>query len=465
MNSLTHKHWLGAAALALAVSLVGWIFLQGRHAMHISDPGEARKHGQPIPVRTALVAEKDVDVVIGATAITIPSESASIRIGPSRNISPNSPASDLVIRALHVHEGTPVNKGQLLLEFEDSVFNEFLKQREAAFATAKAELNMWREQIPLLVKSREQGLTRSDTEVHFRKEDLGNRQLAFDMFSRLFKDKAATTIDYWDAVSKYLQARFDYRTAEVNLQNAKNALAIGELSDQFNLAKATNDYEVARVEAELARHDVERSRVKSPLQGFVGKVDIIPGMVIGVNAQLMQVDKLDPIHVKVDFPQERIDEVSVGQQAEIVLDAFPRETFLGKVIRIYPQVNPQLRVLPVIVELANPSSRIKAGLSGFVRLKSNRKTMVVPTVSVLHQGSKTVVFRVEDGRARLREVQVGPVLEASMQEIRAGLTAGNEVVTYPSDFYGHYGDLTKLQAYLQDNDAVDTAWRKWARRE
>ena len=117
------------------------------------------------------------------------------------------------------------------------------------------------------------------------------------------------------------------------------------------------------------------------------------------------------------------------------------------------------------MELANPNSRVKAGLSGFVRLKSNRKAMTVPTVSVLREGSKTVVFRVEDGRARLHAVQVGPVLDNSMQEIRGGLAVGDEVVTYPSDFYGHYGDLTKLKAYLQDNDAVDTAWRKWARRE
>ena len=69
----------------------------------------------------------------------------------------------------------------------------------------------------------------------------------------------------------------------------------------------------------------------------------VRGAVVEVNAALTQVLKLDPVHVRMDFPQERIDEVAVGQKAEVVLDSFPRETFTGTVARILPQVNPQLR--------------------------------------------------------------------------------------------------------------------------
>jgi Cu(I)/Ag(I) efflux system membrane fusion protein len=143
----------------------------------------------------------------------------------------------------------------------------------------------------------------------------------------------------------------------------------------------------------------------------------------------------------------------------------PQEVFSGTVIRILPRVNTELRVAPVIVEVSNPGHRIKAGLSGFARLRVPRKALTVPGQAVLRQGGKAVVFRVEKGRARVREVRLGTAVQDGEQEVSGGLTAGDEVVVYQCNFYKHYGELTRTEAYLQDNDLVDTDWRRWARRE
>jgi membrane fusion protein (multidrug efflux system) len=248
------------------------------------------------------------------------------------------------------------------------------------------------------------------------------------------------------------------------MQQAKDALTIGKLSDQRDLAKATNDLEIAQIDLELARQDLKRAKITSPMDGYVNKVEIVPGTVVGVNSVLTQVYRLNPIHARLDFPQERISEVALGQSAEVTLDGFPGRTFSGKVVHILPQINPELRVLPVLVALENAGDKIKAGLSGFARIRQKRKAIVAPAAAIVQQGDETVAFCVEGDRARMRKVRAGAILQTGQREIQDGLHPGDQVVIF-HNFYRDAGKLENGGGYLQDNDRVDVDWRKWARRE
>jgi hypothetical protein len=75
-----------------------------------------------------------------------------------------------------------------------------------------------------------------------------------------------------------------------------------------------------------------------------------------------------------------------------------------------------------------------------------------------------MVFRVENGRAHSREVQVGRITQGELLPVERGLAPGDEVVVF-HNFYWNMGKLTQAEGYLKDNDAVDTDWRKWARRD
>lgn len=457
--------WVTAAAVALFLLAVGGVWLAAIRARDLADPAAARRNGQPIPVRTALAREVEVADVAGATALTVPSMTVSVRVGPSRAMSTQSPIADMVMKDIHVQEGTAVEQGQLLAELEDDGLRQAYKEKEAIFTLAKAELQRMREQVPLNEHVRALDLTAAETQVRFSREEFGNRKTAYEAASRLLRDKAGTLLDYWDARSKYANAEFGMTKADFDKQKVEDLNKVGKLADERDLAKALSMYETARFDLEMAGRDLERCQLRSPITGWVNKMTLIPGSVVNVTQMVAEVVKLDPLHVRLDFPQERIDQVAVGQNAEITLDSFPQETFTGKVVRVLPSVNPNLRVLPVIVEMSNTSQRVKAGLSGFVRLRTTRKALTVPAVAVQQQGGKAVVFTVDNGHAHLREVTVGTVLPSGDQEVRQGLKDGEEVVIYQSNFYRHYGQVASRGAFLQDNDPVDTNWKKWARRD
>jgi RND family efflux transporter MFP subunit len=408
------KWWIGVPLLALSVAGVGWVYANAVRARDLSDPARAREEGRPIPVRTSPVTEMGAEQVIGGTAATVASETAFVQVAPLRSRA-QDPVSEVVIKAVHVKDGDYVKRGQLLFEVDDIVLRQVLGQREAELAAAEAVLKA-------------------------RREDIAHQEKLLAMARKLHAEGLTPQAQLLEAESRVLtvQSAFNEANARVNL---------------------------LRSDTTVARRDIGRLRISSPLEGFITAVVVVPGTVITEPTVLAKVLKLDPLNVMMDFPQEHLRSVFVGQEADTVLDSFPQESFSGKVVQIMPEVKRDLRVLPVLIEIRNPSHRLKAGISGFTRLRvGNRKATGVPTTALIEQDGKAMVFRVEDGRARLRHVRVGAVLENGWREVFEGLMPGDEVVIF-TNFYRDVGKLTLKNSYLQDNDAVDVDWRKWTRRQ
>ncbi len=456
--------WPWACGLLIVLAGAVWAYRQADHARALTDPQRARKEGRPIPVRTAQVTEGQFEQVIGATAVTNASQTLSVLLTSNRDLSTTGPVADLVIKAVHVHEGDRVKPGQVMFELEDDVFQRIVRQREEDLAAAQLDKERAERLVKLNATEREQVLTSAEAFGQFRSEDLETRRKEYEAYERLVRTKAAKDFDVFESRSRYAQARFELTDSARRSLLARNALAVGPTLDQLDLARTTSTYEAAVIALDLARRNLAHCQVRSTLDGFVDRVELVPGQVVTSSTPLTQVFRTDPIHVRVDFPQERIDEVAVGQEAEVVLDSFLKETFKGKVIRIAAQANAQLRVLPVVVEVPNPDHRIKAGINGFVRVRATRKATAAPALAVIQRNSKAVAFCVRDGRAHLREVRPGHLLQTGLVEIREGLEPGDEVVIF-HNFYRHADKLADTGGYLQDNDPVDTDWRKWTGRE
>ena len=266
-----------------------------------------------------------------------------------------------------------------------------------------------------------------------------NGQLLFEFETALFKQLVR------QRQALVAKAKQEYETTrDLHAKKAASGLQLEE-------AKVA--VETAQLDLDLAKADLELCIVNSPIDGVVESVNVVPQMRVGGGSVLAIVHQLDPILIQLDFPMERIDALHVGQKAEIVLDAFPQETFEGEVARILPVVSTKTRVLPVILEVTNPDNRIRAGISGFVRVQTEKSSAsTVPSVAVIKKQSKAMVFCVEDSRAQIREVQTGPIMEAGRIQILAGLDPGDEVIIYGQDA-------------VQENDLVNVDWRQWTGRK
>jgi membrane fusion protein, multidrug efflux system len=359
----------GLLLLACGVGFVAAWQWQARDALRTWDPGKARRANEPIPVRTAKVDQRELNETIGGTAVTLPAQSATIAIPLN-----SSAIADRMVKQVAAQPGSPIRKGDLLIEFESALFQQLVKQRAALLDKARQELATTKE---------------------------------------LYAKKAASGLQ---------------------LEEAEVAV------------------ETAQLDLDLAKADLDLCVVRCPIDGVVESVDVVPQVRVGGGSVLAVIHQLDPILVQLDFPMERLDALELGQQADIVLDAFPQETFEGEVARILPVVSTKTRVLPVIIEVSNADNRIRAGISGFVRVRTKKSSAnTVPSVAVIKKQSKAMVFCVEDNRAQIREVLTGPITEAGDIQILSGLNAGEEVIIFGQDA-------------VQDNDLVNVDWQQWTGR-
>jgi len=452
------RWWVWGLLLVFLLAILGsgWVFLYASGAMNLAKPDRARRQGQPIPVRTSAVTQSESDKVIGATAITVPSQRVLIRsdIMRGHRLSGGSliTVSNVAMKDVHVERGGQVNRGQLLFELDPKNYELIAKQWSSALAAAETKVKLAEEALIANTRVRELALASAETELKFHTANLENRLDLYEKMARLYADKVATEPAYVETFFDRDHAEYRKAEAKRRLQRATEAMSVGLLRDQRRMDQATAERDATRVGVELAQRNLQACQIHSPIDGVVNEVRVVPGQAVGVSSVLAELIDIDPIRVCMDFPQERIGEVTIGQSAEIVLDCFPKETFTGKVVELSAEVDPETRVLPVFIEMKNPGNLIKAGVSGFVRLRIRAKVAAVPATAVIEQDSKAMVFCVRERQARIREVVTGSLLKTGIVEVCKGLAPGDEVVIFGN-------------SSLEDGDPVDTDWKKWARRK
>jgi RND family efflux transporter MFP subunit len=132
---------------------------------------------------------------------------------------------------------------------------------------------------------------------------------------------------------------------------------------------------------------------------------------------------MDKVKIVVNVGEKDISKLRKGEKVRVSVDAYPEESFLGRVVRVAPAVDPRSRKVKVELEIENKDHRLKPGMFADVEIIYNehKNVLVVPRIAVLEREERKVLFTVEDDRAKLREVKTG-VSDEEKIEIVEGLT-------------------------------------------
>lgn len=183
---------------------------------------------------------------------------------------------------------------------------------------------------------------------------------------------------------------------------------------------------------ELARRGKPQTYVTiySPATGFVVDKKVFKGTYVKPEMTVYSIANLSIVWVLAEVFEYEVPFIQVGQSGTLTLDAYPGETFHGKITYIYPYLNQQARTVKVRLVFQNPSLRLKPDMYGTVRIQVNRgKKLTVPEEAVLDSGTRKVVFVARgEGIFEPREVTLGPKVGSSY-EVVEGLQKGERIVT------------------------------------
>ena len=146
---------------------------------------------------------------------------------------------------------------------------------------------------------------------------------------------------------------------------------------QLDLARAQSTQSKARLD-EL-RINLANTVICSPVNGFVAKRASIPGAFVSQNAPVVDVVDISRVRLVVNVVERDLKELQAGDAAQVEVDAFPGETFQGRIARVAPVLDPATRTAPIEIEIPNPDFRLKPGMYARVGITAVKKeTLVVP---------------------------------------------------------------------------------------
>lgn len=182
---------------------------------------------------------------------------------------------------------------------------------------------------------------------------------------------------------------------------------------------------------------VERTRevrrtltLVAPAGGFVVEKSVLAGQRIMAGDALYRVADMSVVWVEGEIFEKDLAAVRVRQEVAADIQAFPGESWFGRISYIHPTLDPETRTVRVRVELPNPGLRLKPGMYATLRVRGGRRDAVlhVPRSAVLTTGERSLVFvKLPNGMLEPREIVLG-LAGSERIEVRDGLDVGDSVV-------------------------------------
>lgn len=171
-------------------------------------------------------------------------------------------------------------------------------------------------------------------------------------------------------------AQAQLRNSQVSLKRQRELLDRGNTSrSNYDTAVASRDSDAAEVERMRAL--IAEKSILAPFSGRLGirKVDL--GQYVSAGTVLVSLQQLDPIYVDFPVPEQLLELITVGDDVEIAVDAFPKGKFTGKVETIDSQVEQSTRNILIRAQLPNPAKLLLPGMFAKVRVLEPKAQPVV----------------------------------------------------------------------------------------
>lgn len=272
--------------------------------------------------RTVTVERGDIRVAISATGTL--SAISTVTVG--------SQISGQVTAVL-VDFNSPVKQGDVLARIDSSTYEAQITQGSAAVASAQAGLRQ------------AQAALRNAELDYQRKADLSQRQLV-----------SRSDVDLARAARDQAQAQVASAQAQIQQQSAST---------------------------QTTRLNLERTVIRSPVDGVVLTRKIEPGQTVAASLQAPELftiaEDLSKMKIELAVDESDIGQVKPGQAVSFTADAFPDRQFRGSVqqVRLSATTTNNVVTYPVVVAVDNTDGTLLPGLTVNAEIEVSKRADVL----------------------------------------------------------------------------------------
>jgi len=324
------------------------------------------------------------------------------------------------ISRLAVEEGSSVAAGSSIADMEtDEVQQRLLlasasmQRMNAQLYSLKLGLASFRADIESNINKARAVLDEAEARLR-RSQELKDKgfisQSDLDVVKREYDVAKASSIS---AVAAKEQVRA--REEEIKAQ----AAAVEQAQREYNLAKIMLDY----------------SFIKSPIAGVVTARPVKVGETVPVGALIASVVAMDSLYIEAFIDEADAAKITIGQQVNVTMDAYPEKGMKGEVYMLSPVVlgnKQEARTFEARVRLLDKSIKTKPGMSADVEVIVSKKehALIIPSQAIIEKTDSKYVYVGSKNRAALRKIKTGQ-FNWSYTEVTEGLQEGDMVITNP----------------------------------
>jgi RND family efflux transporter MFP subunit len=251
------------------------------------------------------------------------------------------------------------------------------------------------------------------------------------------------------------QAVAKRRQAQADLGRLRRLYAKKLVSEE-TLARSQTALEVARAEESLLKTRLGYMTITAPFAGRVAQRLVNVGDVTAKHTHLITFIDPTSLITDVSVSELLLPRLRLGDAAEVRIDALGNTAYPGRILRIYPTVDPSTRRGRLEVELTPVPDGASAGQFCRVILSSRRaERLVIPLVAVRRdQGGEFVYTVTNEDKADRAAVHTGLRL-GDQVEVLSGLKAGQRVVV--AGFLGLSSGMRVKDVAASARSAADKA--------
>lgn len=170
---------------------------------------------------------------------------------------------------------------------------------------------------------------------------------------------------------------------------------------QASLDNAIASYRSAQAQVAAQQALVAKKQIRAPFAGRVGIRLVDVGQYLSPGTKVTTLQSLDPIYIDFSLPQQSVRLVGPGQQVTAMTDAFPGQTFAGKIVAIDSKLDAETRNVSVRAELSNPEHKLLPGMFGSVTIVTGaaKSVLTLPRTAITYNPYGQSIFLVKKGEA------------------------------------------------------------------
>jgi membrane fusion protein (multidrug efflux system) len=303
------------------------------------------------------------------------------------NINPIIPKVTGYVKEVLVDDNQPVKAGDTLVILDDRDLALRVLQAETALENAKASVlssGAGFETAQQSAMSSSFSAEAASSNIELAKVKLRRAESDFKRYQELLKTSSITKQQFEqaeaerDAASQQLQQAERQRDALLRESSARKSQTT---ASERNISLAQTVVKQREADLSFAKLQLSYAYVVAPTNGVISRKNVQVGQLVQAGQSLFALVDEEQKWVVANFKETQLEKMTVGQVAEISIDAFPDETVSGKIESISPATGAKFSLLPpdnasgnfvkvvqripvkIVLENKEQSKRLRAGMN------------------------------------------------------------------------------------------------------